>query len=188
MNYLGRLSLVKIASSIVTVLCFATGASGITVETSGLAWPTSAEVLTSPSLDSFRFTDSASAAPFTLTQTFQSTATFDAQSLFVFFGGNADADFTTGLTIFAVDDVNSPTIPIVVDPANILLDTTFVAPPEPDETVAQLFLDSPLTIPATAGTAGYAVRFTSDREFRWERSSNSSGAVSYTHLTLPTKA
>lgn len=150
-------------------------AAGITVNTSGVAWPTTAEVATSTTLAPFGFTDSAGSAPFTLTQTFQSTAAFDAESIYVLFGGDAAAEFSVGLTIFEVADVNALSITTTPDLADILLDTTFLAPPEPDETVMQVFLDSPLSLPTSVGTSGYAVRFTSDSEFRWERTGSSGG-------------
>lgn len=163
------------ASLFVAAALLAPVASAITTDVSGVTWPTTAEVATTTILDNFSVTDRANSAPFTLTQTFQVDSTFDANSLFVFFGGNASSDFSVGLTVFEVTDVDASSITTSPDPLDILLDTTFLAPPEPDDTIMQIFLDSPLSLPATAGTAGYAVRFTSDDEFRWNRTGSTGG-------------
>ncbi len=170
-----RHSLFRVLSAAVGAVLLAPLSLAITTDVTGVAWPTTAEVATTTVLDSFSFTDRANSAPFTLTQTFQATSTFNANSLFVLFGGNAASDFSVGLTVFEVADVNALTITTSPDPLDILLDTTFLAPPEPDDTIMQIFLDSPLSLPANTGTAGYAVRFTSDDEFRWNRTGSSGG-------------
>lgn len=161
--------------SLAAAACVGTYAHAITVNVSGVDWPTTAEVITTPSLDVLGFNDSAGSSPFHLTQTFQTPAALDAESFFIVFGGDGSDPIDVGLTVFQVADVNAPSITGTPDVADILLDTTFTTTPEDNGTVMQIFLDSPLSLPASVGTAGYALRFTNEDDFSWRRTGSSGG-------------
>ena len=158
------------------VLIVNSEAPAITVDVDSVAWPGLgtgsglAEEITSTNLSVFTFHDEGSSS---LTQTIQVASEFDLNSLYVIYGNGASSSIDVGLQIFEVTDSNASS---VTDPNSFLLDATFSAPDEPQETVMQIFLDSPITLPANAGSDGYAIRFLHP-DFQWDRTGSSAGSV-----------
>lgn len=146
-----------------------------------LVFPTVGGVVTGED-SQFPSNDRANSNPFTLSQTFQVDSTFDVNSIFIPYRNKLLDDISVGLQIFPVADVNAASLPAI--PASTLLDTTFASPStnfgtaNGVRTIAQIVLDSPLSLPATSGTSGYAIRFTdldSTAEWRWYRTSGGTG-------------
>ena len=153
-----------------------------------LTWPTMGEIFTNTDSSVFDQNERAGSAPSTLSQTFQVPTQFDLNSLFIVYRNKLAAGSSMGLQIFSVTDVNATSLPATPSPGDLLFDATFDAlSSNNEEVVAQVVLDSALTLPATVGTAGYALRFTDldpdssvegvGSEFRWYRTDGSFGDV-----------
>ena len=170
-----------------TAFTFLVGAAGfraeaITVDVDNVAWPEAAEVITSTEVGQFSFHDDTNSGdPFTLSQTFQVPSQFDLNSIYINYENEGDAATSLGLQIFEVTDFAASPLTATPAPGDILLDTTFDAPVASSNTVMQIFLDAPLTIPANAGTAGYALRFTTDgtRDFGWDRTGGAGSVYAF---------
>ncbi|MEQ8849189.1 hypothetical protein [Botrimarina sp.] len=145
-----------------------------------LTWPTDGEVFTSLDSTVFDRDERAGSAPSTLAQTFQVDSEFDLSSLFIVYRNKLAAGSSMGLQIFSVPDVNASSLPAAPSAGDLLFDGAFDALSSNNErVVAQVVLDSALTLGATSGTAGYALRFTDldpdssvegvGSEFRWYR-------------------
>lgn len=145
-----------------------------------IAWPTTGGVITGLDPAAFDQNERSGSAPWTLSQTFQVDSQFDLSSLFFIYRNKLPQGSPMGLQIFAVPDVSAPMLPVTPSPADLLLDSTFDALTSNNErVVAQVVLDSALTLPATTGTAGYALRFidSDPGEFRWYRTDGTAGDV-----------
>ena len=185
---------VRLTAALVLVLALLAGQRGnaaeMFLEDAGvpLSWPTTGEVFTGLDSSVFDQNERAGSAPSTLAQTFQVDTQFDLNSLFIVYRNKLAAGSSMALQIFSVPDVNATSLPGTPSPADVLFDATFDAlSSNNEEVVAQVVLDSALTLPATAGTAGYALRFTDldpdssvegvGSEFRWYRTDGSFGDV-----------
>jgi len=126
-----------------------------------------------------RFGDDAARS---LTQTFQVDSTFDLKTIFLEYEFDPLADqydMRINIEIFEVADVGATSI---TQGKSVLTLTALNMPNLPADEEAAIVLDTPLTLAATSGTAGYALRISNGGipGFEWLRTVGSVGSV-YAH-------
>ncbi|QDS99946.1 PEP-CTERM sorting domain-containing protein [Adhaeretor mobilis] len=177
----------NLLAACVLLSCASSSLAAITIDVDDVTWPTEgtgvdmAEVLTADLTSSFSWQSTADPTdvPISLSQTFQVTTGFDLNSIYMNYNSLSDGTpINLGLEIYSVADVGA-TLLEDSNVNNLLLTEMFAAPDEGGNTIMRLFLDSPLTLPSTAGTAGYAFRIIDQpqTDFEWRRSGNSAGNV-----------
>jgi len=139
-------------------------AAAVSVFTGDDLFPSIAEVIAADPASN-NFGDDASVS---LTQTFQVEADFDARSITLAYeyDSNAAVPGTIDIAIYEVADVFAPSI----TPGASLFSATGVEVPD-DADHVQFVLDTPLTLAATAGDAGYAFEVSNGGNpgFEWRR-------------------
>lgn len=107
----------------------------------------------------------------TLAQSFTVDNAFTLRSIYLAFESDTrlEEDQTATMTIFSVADVNAATHDDPPLAGNILLTDTVTFPYVAGaDTVAHIVLDTPLPLPASVGTSGYAVHFSGTDNPGWE--------------------
>ena len=118
-------------------------------------------------------------APESITQTFQVASDFDLKTMFLAYEYDAGADpsgIWVDIEVFAVDDVHAATI---TPGSRILMAKAVSLPTLQDGQDAAVVLDEMVTLPATSGSEGYALRVTGggDPGFEWRRTGGTTGSV-----------
>ena len=157
----------KSIATLVPVACamsFASHASAVSIVTGDNVFPLSAEVVAAdPAINNFG--DDASES---LTQTFQVDTTFDALSITIAYeyDSNGTVPGSIDIEVFEVADVFASSI---TAGTSLFSATGVVVPGDADH--VQFVLDSPLTLAATSGTAGYAFEISNGGNpgFEWRR-------------------
>ncbi|WP_145060461.1 hypothetical protein [Adhaeretor mobilis] len=114
-----------------------------------------------------------------LTQTFQVDSTFDLKTIFLDYeyDSNSDpSDILINMELFEIADVGASTI---IPGTSRLVLTALSMPELSANEEAAIVLDSPFSLPATTGTAGYALRLTNGGSpgFEWLRTVSTPGSV-----------
>ncbi|MEN1680171.1 MAG: hypothetical protein AAGJ46_11305 [Planctomycetota bacterium] len=118
-------------------------------------------------------------APQSMTQTFQVDADFELQTIYLGYEFDPAADPTqtwVDIEVFEVSDVLAET---VTDGERLLMTKAVRLPVLINGQDAAVVLDQAITLPATEGDAGYALRVTGggDPGFEWRRTGSSAGSV-----------
>lgn len=136
-------------------------------------FPLVAEVIAASPNDPLVGTYTTDTAVLSLAQTFQTTVGFDLQRIYIRYRTTGPVD----LSIFTVTDVSAATHDEPPLPANLLFSETLSLPDTASTLTAEIVLDSPLTISASTGTEGYAIRFSNNASFQWWRTGTTAGSV-----------
>jgi len=147
-------------------------ATTINTGTSSL-FPTTAEVIAASPFDSQAGTYATDTALVSLAQTFQTGVGFDLQRIYIRYRTTGSVD----LSIFTVTDVGAATHDEPPLPANILFSETIALPDTASTLTAEIVLDSPISILASTGTEGYAIRFSNNSSFQWWRTGATAASV-----------
>ncbi len=150
-------------------------ADAVTVYT-GDFFPSVAEVIAATPSDPGLFGDDANVS---LTQTFQVDSTFSLKSIVLSYEYDSRASSIPGtidIEIFEVADVGAANI---AAGASLLSETGLLMPVLNPMEEGSIVLDTPLVLPATAGTAGYALQVTNSGNpgFEWRRTGSTAGSV-----------
>ena len=118
-------------------------------------------------------------AAISLAQTFQVPSSFDLRSIFLDYEFDPLVDpneVRVNVEIFEVADVGAASI---AQGKSLLTLTGLTMPTMLSSEETAIVLDSPLTLPATTGTAGYALRITNGGNpgFEWRRTGSTAGSV-----------
>ncbi|CAD7694868.1 unnamed protein product [Ostreobium quekettii] len=122
-------------------------------------------------------------AAISLAQSFSVDNAFSLQSIFLEYenDSNSPGDKTLTMSIFEVADVNAVSLAEPPLEADILFSDSVTFPFVSSSTVAQIGLDSPLSLSPSVGASGYAIHFggTTAPGWEWLRTTNNTGADVY---------